>query len=264
MQKAASGRTEEIPAVQDLSLESTQKIFFGHQSVGDNIVQGLQEIASANPGLKLRIVNSANPESVVGPAFVEAHLGQNGDPQSKDNAFRAVLDRGLGREGGIAMYKYCYVDIAASTNVSSLFENYSRGIEALKLKYPLLGIVHITVPLRTVEPDLKAWVKEFLGRTTERDINRKRNEYNNLLKETYAGIDPIFDLAESESTHRDGSRASFRSGNDTIFDLAPEYTVDGGHLNEIGRRVAARELLNVLAKISSVSSASTHFTTGTK
>ena len=241
--------SDNTPTAQDLSYVATQRIFFGHQSVGDDIVQGLKDVMARDPRLKLNIVNSADPQSVAGPAFIESHIGRNGDPQSKTDAFAAVLDKGMGREGGIAMYKYCYVDVDASTDVPRMFDNYRRGIDALKLKYPLLKIVHVTIPLTTVEPDAKAWVKGFLGRTTARDINRKRNEYNRLLVQTYGGRDPIFDLAEVESTHRDGSRSSFTYANQKIFTLAPEFTADGGHLNEAGRRAAAERLLHVLSQI---------------
>jgi len=230
------------------SIES-KKVFFGHQSVGANIIQGLRDLMVRDPRLKLKIVTSADPESVPGPAVVESSIGQNGNPRSKDEAFAAILDKGLGRQGGIAMYKYCYVDIDASTNVQQMFENYREEIEALRVKYPLLKIVHITVPLTTVEPATRAWVKTLLGRATERDADAKRNEFNRRLRQTYAGRDPIFDLAEGESTSPDGSRSYFIRDNERVFTLASEYTTDGGHLNEAGRLALAERLLFLLAII---------------
>jgi len=230
------------------SIES-KKVFFGHQSVGANIIQGLRDLMVRDPRLKLKIVTSADPESVPGPAVVESSIGQNGNPRSKDEAFAAILDKGLGRQGGIAMYKYCYVDIDASTNVQQMFENYREEIEALRVKYPLLKIVHITVPLTTVEPATRAWVKTLLGRATERDADAKRNEFNRRLRQTYAGRDPIFDLAEGESTSPDGSRSYFIRDNERVFTLASEYTTDGGHLNEAGRLAMAERLLFLLAII---------------
>ena len=230
------------------SIES-KKVFFGHQSVGANIIQGLRDLMVRDPRLKLKIVTSADPESVPGPAVVESSIGQNGNPRSKDEDFAAILDKGLGRQGGIAMYKYCYVDIDASTNVQQMFENYREEIEALRVKYPLLKIVHITVPLTTVEPATKAWVKTLLGRATERDADAKRNEFNRRLRQTYAGRDPIFDLAEGESTSPDGSRSYFIRDNERVFTLASEYTTDGGHLNEAGRLAMAERLLFLLAII---------------
>lgn len=234
---------------QQIASLMAQKIFFGHQSVGNNVIQGIRDLASTDPRLKLNIVKSSDPQSLSSPAFVEFEIGENGDPQSKSEAFAAILDKGMGAQGGIAMYKYCYVDIDSSTDIQRMFENYRKGISILKGRYPSLKIVHITVPLTTVEPTAKAWVKSILGKTTAQDINVKRNEFNKLLRQTYAGTDPIFDLAEVESTHSDGSRSYFTRGAEKIYTLAPEFTTDGGHLNEAGRRAAAGILLQVLAKL---------------
>lgn len=225
----------------------TRKVFFGHQSVGGDIIQGIRDLMAADPRLKLNIVHSAEPQSVQGPAFVEFEVGANGNPQSKNEAYAAILEKGMGKQGGIAMFKYCYVDMDSSTDVPRMFESYRKEITGLKLKYPLLQLAHITVPLTTVEPAAKAWLKNLLGRTTARNINAKRNEFNQRLRETYAGTDTIFDLAEVESTHPDGSRSYFMRGQERIYTMAPEFTTDGGHLNEAGRRAAAQRLLLVLA-----------------
>lgn len=234
---------------QQIASLATKRVFFGHQSVGNNIIQGIRDLASADPRLRLNIVKSSDPQSVTGPALVEFEIGQNGDPQSKVKAFAAVLNKGMGAQGGIAMYKFCYVDIDSATDVPKMFAGYREGISTLKAKYPSLKIVHITVPLTTVEPTAKAWVKSLLGRTTTQDMNVKRNQFNTLVRQTYAGTDPIFDLAEVESTHRDGSRSYFTRGNEKIYTLAPEFTADGGHLNDTGRRAAAERLLFVLAQL---------------
>jgi len=239
------------PALSDQQLASlaTKKIFFGHQSVGNNVVQGIRDLMRADPRLKINIVKSADPQLVSAPAFVEFEIGRNGDPQSKNEAFNAILDKGMGAQGGIAMFKYCYVDIDSSANVERMFENYRVEINTLKAKYPSLKIVHITVPLTTVEPAVKAWIKGLLGRTTIQDVNVKRNDFNNLLRKTYSGIDPIFDLAQVESTQSDGVRSYFIRDGQEIYTLAPEFTTDGGHLNEAGRQAAAEALLQVLASL---------------
>lgn len=233
----------------DMGRLAGQKVFFGHRSVGDDIVRGLRDCMASKPGLKLRIVESADPQQVSTPAFVESQMGSNGDPQSKLEAFKAIIDKGMGREGGIAMFKYCYLDVGPSTDVPKMFEDYRRGMEALKSKYPLLQIVHITIPLTTVEPVVKAWAARVLRRATARELNRKRCEYNRSLVQTFSARDVIFDLAEAESTHPDGRRSGFFADAQEIFTLAPEFTTDGGHLNEAGRRIAAQHLLLALAKL---------------
>ena len=239
------------PGLSDQQIASlaSKKIFFGHRSVGNNIVEGIKDLISEDPRLKINIVKSADPQSLSGPAFVEFEIGQNGDPQSKNRAFGAILDKGMGAQGGVAMYKYCYADIDSSTDVHAMFESYRQAAQTLKAKYPTLKLVHITVPLTTVEPTVKAWAKRLLGKATSQDSNVKRHRFNQLLKQTYAGADSIFDLAEVESTHRDGSRSFFMRGNERIYTLAPELTFDGGHLNEAGRRAAAGQMLLVLSQL---------------
>ncbi len=234
---------------QELASLETKKIFFGHQSVGDNIMGGVRDLMLRDPRLKLKIVNSTNPEAVSGPALIEYHVGHNGTPESKNNEFAAIVAKGLGAQGGIAMLKYCFADIDASTDVQNMFQRYRSRIDALRRQYPLLRIVHTTVPLTTVEPAPIAWLKSVLGKRTYRDANSKRQEFNQLLRNTYANREPIFDLAEVESTCPDGSRSYFIAGGKVVETLVPEYAADTGHLNEIGRRAAAEDLIRVLATI---------------
>jgi hypothetical protein len=238
----------EISALNDQQIArlQTKKIFFGHQSVGADVVQGVRDLMKEDPRLRLHLVTSAEPQSTPSPAFVESLIGENRNPQSKDNAFAAILAKGMGSQGGIAMYKYCYVDIGLNTDVQQLFDNYRQEMSDLKAKYPLLLIVHVTVPLTTDDASMKTWVKTMIGRPTSRDVNLKRNQFNALLREYYSA-EPIFDLAQVESTYPDGSRSYVMSRGQKIYMLAPEFTTDGGHLNEVGRRAAAQQLLQVLA-----------------
>jgi hypothetical protein len=205
----------------------SQRTFFGHQSVGGNIIQGISDLMAADSRLTLNMVSSANPASVTGPAFIESVIGQNGDPSSKNAAFAAIINNGYGAQGGIAMYKYCWVDISDSTDVNQMFADYRNTVDTLKAKYPALNIVHITAPLST-------------------DVSMNRNTYNKLLRQTYPA-NSIFDLAEVESTHVDGSRSYTVVAGEPIYTLTPEYTDDGGHLNATGRQPAAKKMLITLA-----------------
>lgn len=224
----------------------TQRIFFGHQSVGDNIVQGIRELMARDPRVYLNIISDADPGRISGPAFVERHVGENANPWSKNEAFRAIVENGLGTQNAIAMLKYCYVDIGSGTDVREVFNAYSDLISKLKKKDPTLKIVHITVPLTTAEPAGKAWFKGVLGKPTARQDNIKRNQFNQFLREAYQS-DSIFDLAEVESTCADGSRCLFMDGDTKAYTLSSEYTSDGGHLNHAGRRAVALRLLMILA-----------------
>ena len=96
-------------------------------------------------------------------------------------------------------------------------------------KYTGLQLLPVTVPLTT-------------------DPSKTRNDFNNVLRQAYSGK-PIFDLAEVESTRADGSRSYTVMNGETIYTLAPEYTTDGGHLNEVGRQAAAKRLLITLGNL---------------
>jgi lysophospholipase L1-like esterase len=79
--------------------------------------------------------------------------------------------------------------------------------------------------------------------------NLRREEYNDLLRQTYAGHAPLFDLARLESTDPNGEKTTAAWKGHLVPALAPLYTDDGGHLNALGRQLAAREFVAVLAAI---------------
>jgi acetyltransferase-like isoleucine patch superfamily enzyme len=224
------------------------KVFFGHQSVGANILEGIRELSDNDRGLSLQLRSADVPISVAGPALVEANIGRNTDPQSKADAFVAALRNGLGAEGGIALYKYCYLDVRPGTDIDALFRSYKRAVETVRAAHPEIILVHVTMPLTADEGRLRRLAKAALGKPSSSDLNIKRNAYNRLLRDTFSTKDPVFDLARIQSTRPDGTRSYFRNGDDKVFTLATQYTDDGGHLNRLGRSFAARELLRVLAE----------------
>jgi lysophospholipase L1-like esterase len=228
---------------------ATLKVFFAHQSVGANILQGVQELAAEDRALPVRLVRSASPDTVQGPAIVETPIGTNGNASSNASGFSAAMERGLGASGGVAMYKYCYLDITAATDVQRVFAEHRAVVERLRAAHPEVTIVHVTAPLTSSESPARALLKRLLGKPGVREANAKRNQLNALVRETYAGRDPLFDLATIESTRPDGTRSFVGSNGDTVYTLASEYTDDGGHLNQLGRRVAATKFLQLLAKL---------------
>ena len=74
----------------------------------------------SDPRLRMNLISSADPEAVPGSAFVEAHIGVNRNPGSKTEAFDPVIDKGFGKQGGIALYKYCYIDFGSGTDVAQV------------------------------------------------------------------------------------------------------------------------------------------------
>jgi hypothetical protein len=97
---------------------------------------------------------------------------------------------------------------------------------------------------------LKAYIKNLIGRPIGgQDDNIKRLEYSRLITSTFDSKEPVLDITRIESTKRDGVRTSFEKNGNAYFSLNPDYTYDGGHLNEVGRKLVAEQLLLLLVSI---------------
>lgn len=221
-----------------------RRIFFGHQSVGGNIMQGLGDLA----GGKLTLVEGRSAEALTKPAFVHALVGRNEAPLTKVADFEKALDE-LGGRAEIAFFKFCYIDFTASTDVEALFAEYTAALTRLRAKYPQTTFVHVTVPLTTVQGGAKAWVKKLLGNQPwGAKENEVRHRYNELLRTRLAG-QPLFDLAALESTRADGTLERFELGGTQVPALVAAYSDDGQHLNATGRVRVAAALVSFLAKL---------------
>jgi hypothetical protein len=212
-----------------LQVLATKAIYFGHQSVGGNIMTGVQAQIAANPGTSLRVVSSSSASALAAGVFAHASNGANGNPGGKNDAFDATIRGGVGSAADIAFFKYCYVDVTKSSNASALFDDYRSHMAALKAAYPRVKFVHVTVPLTT---------------TSSAD-NEVRERFNNLMRQAYGGSEPLFDLAVAESTAPDGSTVMVGG----VRAMAPAYSSDGGHLNATGQDVVAKALLLYLASL---------------
>lgn len=246
----------ELPSIKDISNSSWEKlsqkkIYFGHQSVGFNIIEGIKDLMKENPQIKLNIVETSEPEALNNPLFAHSRVGSNMDPKSKTDAFASLMDKGTGDKADIAFFKFCYVDITGQTDVQEVFSRYKETLARLRAKYPKTSFVHVTVPLGTSIATWKTRIKTLIGKKDiwEYDGNIRKNEFNDLLRKEYSGKEPIFDLAYAESTFPDGRRSTFIKAGKTYYSMVPEYTYDDGHLNETGRKRAAEQLLVLLANL---------------
>jgi hypothetical protein len=227
-----------------------KKIYFGHQSVGFNILAGVRDIVAENPLITLNIVETQNSADFENPLFAHSTVGSNTRPKSKIDAFANILEKGIGEQADIAFFKFCYVDFHSNTNVEEVFNQYKNTISSLKQKFPQVKLIHVTVPLTSQQTGPKAWVKKILGKPIRGyDDNIKRNRFNDLIRTEYEGKDPIFDLAKIESSFPNGSRSSFTKDGMIYYTMVSDYTDDGGHLNEAGRKVVAEQFLIFLANI---------------
>ena len=244
---AAQGGSETAAALRTLS---SRRVFFGHHSVGGNILDGLRDLA-AESKVPLRIVEGTDASALGnGGGVLHAAVGQNEQPLSKLRAFDQALDGGLGKQVEVALFKLCYVDFTAETDVRALFDEYRRTLTALKERYPRVTFVHVTAPLTVTQTGAKGLLKNLLGKGAwgERE-NARRHAYNELLRQFYQGSEPVFDLAALEARAEDGSFSSFNRDGRSWPRLVDAYTDDGQHLNGRGRRQVAAALAQLLAQL---------------
>ncbi|AGC44531.1 hypothetical protein MYSTI_03218 [Myxococcus stipitatus DSM 14675] len=230
---------------------SSRRIFFGHQSVGGNLLEGVQRLPASSQGPAPRIIEVKSPtESVAPGTLAHAMVGQNEKPESKIADFERMMDSGLAKTTDVAFFKFCYIDFNGATDSRALFEKYRASMEGLKARHPNTTFVHVTAPLTTVQRGAKAWLKELLGRPVWGIAeNVQRETFNELMRKTYGGKEPLFDLARLESTAPDGSRETYELNGQAWPAMVPGYSDDGGHLNATGQERLAQELMNFLANL---------------
>lgn len=151
----------------DLTRIAGLKIFFGHQSVGGNILQGIPEIYSAMGATGIN--QTGDSTSGTGGFFADSLVGENGDPAGKDDSFAAKIRSGIGSQVQVALYKYCYVDMVEGSNPQTMFDHYKANLARLESAYPNVKFLYATIPLTTNEPS----------------VNALREQYNRLIRQQY-------------------------------------------------------------------------------
>ena len=234
---------------------SQKKIYFGHQSVGFNIMDGVNDLMEENPQIRLRIVKTRNIEDFGNNIFGHSEIGKNLDPKSKIKDFQQVIENDLGNVVDIAFFKFCYVDFDTKTKLSEIFENYRKTMKDLQDNYPDTKFIHATIPISSDPEGLKSWIKKakdllkgILGRANMYD-NGIKKIYNDMLRDQYLGKEPVLDIEAIESTFPDGTRREFTKNGKTYYSMVPAYTNDGGHLNKAGRKKVAEQLLLLLVNL---------------
>ncbi|WP_164002441.1 hypothetical protein [Pyxidicoccus caerfyrddinensis] len=242
----ASAATPPASSSGGLETLAQRRIFFGHQSVGGNILDGVKQVASAP-----RVVEVKDPSQPVAPGTIaHAMVGENMKPESKIADFARLMDAGLAKGADVAFFKFCYIDFNGTTDTRALFEKYRATMEGLKARHPGTTFVHVTVPLTTVQRGAKAWLKELLGKPVWGiSENVQRENFNQLLRKTYGGKEPLFDLAALESTAADGTPETYELNGQPWPAMVPAYSDDGGHLNAAGQARMAKEFLAFLSAL---------------
>lgn len=220
-----------------------KRVCFGHQSVGADVMNALSKLS----GRRFTLVESSDPEIFRRPVFAHFRVGMNRDAHSKCRAFAQVLNSGVGERVDVAFFKFCYVDITAQTDINELFKAYQGVMASLSEKYPKVIFLHVTVPLTRVGSGVLGWLREKVGCVDrEREAQARRHMFNQILRGAYRSSGRLFDLAEVEATFPDGRLSYFQYRGERVPTLVPEYTDDGGHLNQQAAEFAARRLLSCL------------------
>jgi hypothetical protein len=226
-----------------IKLISQKNIFFGHRSVGENIIAGLKKASIETGQNDLTIKDLSDNINFDKKCFVHSNIGQNGDPKSKFIEFKSIVEDLVGKKLDVAMMKLCFVDITKNTNINDVFKSYAAMVDSLQQKYPALIIIHISVPLKSQQSwtnNLKEKIKGI--HNYDKEDNIARNEYNKLLFSKYSN-DDIFDLASAESTYLDGKREYLNVDGKPCYYLIKDYTDDGGHLNKVGQQLIAEKFI---------------------
>jgi hypothetical protein len=232
----------------DLMHVSQQRIFFGHQSVGVNLLDGIKQLA-LTADVHIRIVEVTSASDVKPGTIGHTFVASNGNPLQKLQSFEQAMGP-QPTELNVALVKFCFVDINKDTDVKDLFARYRATIEGLKVRNPGTTFLHATAPLTVVQSGLKASLKQLFGQAPYGTMeNLRREEYNTLMRQAYQGREPIFDLARIESTAQNGTAVSVEWKGSVVPVMDPAYSSDGGHLNDVGKLRAAGELITVLASI---------------
>lgn len=237
----------------ELQKATDARVLFVHQSVGRNVLDGMDDLRSD--------LGVSDPPSVdlsrgslprTGPVLADAPAGKNGDPMAKIAAFKRYLDAGAGAGVEIALLKFCYSDIREAkgpgfSSLDELFNAYIKTMTDLERAYPKVKFIYATVPVENFE--IKGGKRPDIPQA-----NANRALFNTKLR-AYARDNgkTLWDVARLQSTRPDGTRYLTRHNGSSHEGLAELYTRDGGHLDDrsgLGRRVVASELVRLIAHLS--------------
>lgn len=228
------------------------RTFFAHQSVGADILAGIEQLARDGSHVA-RVLDLAQARAAIEPdlthslVIIHQRIGSNREPLTKIAAFRAVLDAKHRPEVDVALLKFCYVDITTQAEAEALWRHYETAIEELSTAHPGMRLVHCTVPLRSLPEGPYAWLRRSLGhRHPAIAANRARDWFNRKLRERFGPGHRLFDLAALESRRANGKPCELIDAGTRVPSLAREWTYDGGHLNDRGRTMAAAAFLEFL------------------
>ena len=246
--RTADGAAFEIPRAsdEDLATVAAHTVFFGHKSVGYNIIGALPAVYEDHGMEAPQVVETTGPAAAV---VAHTAVGDNGHPIEKIEEFDRLMRSGVAAASDVAILKLCYVDFRQGrVDVDEVFVAYRDTFAALARDYPDTAFVAATAPLTTERGPLGK-VRAALGRgdTLGPEHNVVRQQFNELVRAEYAEPGELFDIAAIQSTDEEGERVSYERDGQTYYSMATAYASDPGHLNPDGAAVAASAFLAVMA-----------------
>lgn len=238
----------DLPA--QLAVLQGKAVYMVHESVGYNILGGLQRLLDANGGTEPTISSdTSNPMDVNPGVFAQQYFpnigdgsAHNGQPVAKVQAFHSVLDAGIGAKANIAFMKFCFADFDNLTDdawVQSAFSTYRSTMAHLAATYPNVKFVYLTVPYYQNMNDAGFAVG-----------NVRREQMSDLIRANFPAT-RVFDIALLESTDPSNARVFdvMSSAGIRPHAMYPGYTTDGGHLTDAFANDVATKLVAFLANL---------------
>lgn len=255
LQQGGGGGTEPTDA-QKMTRAAQARIFFGHQSVGNNIVGGIAGAYTAMGLPTPRVLDTRNAPADSNPVFMENGIAQNYEPIDKIDDFVSIMNGPMGSQVDVALMKLCYVDFDASSSENDpdvLFSYYQSAMATLEASHPNVIFIHIGAPVRTagstiqIPPSQMSSLTGNLGMASDAlPVYIKRDRYNSFFRQAYGSTGRHFDLAEFESTVGDGNLFAGVWNSYNYHVLNPSYASDGAHLNASGSQYMATELMKFI------------------
>jgi hypothetical protein len=247
--------TYEVPAVSAEQLQTFGglKVFFGHQSVGRNMLDALPTVYATTGIEAPAIVESEAASASTGGYVQHVNIGENGDPLGKLAEFDRLIRGGVGEVVDVAVFKFCYVDFHEGDDVDEIFGAYKATLAALERDYPDVTFVYTSVPLTTERGPLGR-VKGRLGFGDKLgpEHNVVREQLNSKIRAEYADTGLLFDIAAIQSSTSEGERLLRTFGGSEYYAMDGNLSSDPGHLNTAGAALVAGALVATVADAVSV------------
>jgi len=148
----------------DFERVGAARVYFGHQSVGANVLSGLADLQKQLDRPVIRVAELGDLGTAEGQGvMLQTAIGKNGQPDAKCEDFRQVMRQLQGRVDA-ALFKFCYIDFDDQSDAAAIFDTYARTMDEMKRLYPEVVFIHVTSPLRSIERGPGVWARELLGK----------------------------------------------------------------------------------------------------